>query len=88
MLAGNEDAARIAADELESAAARGSIRLRNRDRAYLYLGLGRTDRALSALEQALEERDPSLMWITVDPRVDGLRKDPRFESIIRKLKID
>jgi eukaryotic-like serine/threonine-protein kinase len=86
--AGHRDAANAGAEALRAEAARGTIRLRSRDRAYLELGLGRTDNALAAFADALGERDPSLLWVTVDPRVDVLRNDPRFQAIIKGLEID
>lgn len=86
-LAGHAEEAAAAAATLEAAAANGTIRLRHRDRAYMELGLGRIDRAIQAFAAALEERDPALVWITVDPRVDGLRSDARFQTIIRTLQI-
>lgn len=87
-LAGHAEEAAADAAKLDAAAANGSIRLRHRDRAYMELGMGRIEAALRAFEAALEERDPALVWITVDPRVDGLRSHPRFQRIIQTLQID
>jgi eukaryotic-like serine/threonine-protein kinase len=87
-LAGQRDAALAAAGDLDAAVARREVQLRDRYRAYLELGLGRSDRALEAFEGALKDRDPSLVWIAVDPRVDGLRGDPRFDQIVRALGLD
>lgn len=44
-------------------------------------------RAISFYEQAIEhDRDgSSLCWIKVDPMLDPLRGDPRFESIVQKV---
>ena len=79
-LAGHRAEAERAAEELER-----STRLRWRDLAYLHLGLGRTERALQAFSAALDERDPALVWLTVDPRVDSLRDEPRFQAILERL---
>jgi hypothetical protein len=35
--------------------------------------------------QALDDRDPSLVWLGVDPRVDSLRKDSRFGAMLRTI---
>jgi hypothetical protein len=46
------------------------------------LALGDRDGAIADFERALDERDWSLVWLTVDPRVDSLRGNPRFEAIL------
>jgi serine/threonine-protein kinase len=84
-LSGETADARAANDELERAASAGSIRLHPRDRALLALGFGRTSDALDAFALAFAERDPSLVWLGVDPRVDPLRAEPRFVSLLQSL---
>jgi serine/threonine-protein kinase len=53
--------------------------------AEIYAGLGDKDRAIAALEHAWSVRDPGLFNVRVDPLLDPLRGDPRFEAIIRKM---
>ena len=53
--------------------------------ALIYTGLGDNDRAMDLLNQAYEERAERLVWIKVDPRFDGLRKDPRFEELLNRI---
>jgi DNA-binding winged helix-turn-helix (wHTH) protein/TolB-like protein/Flp pilus assembly protein TadD len=53
--------------------------------AMVYHGLGRTDDALAALEDAAERRDVRLMLINVEHKWDGLRDNPRFLVILHKL---
>jgi serine/threonine-protein kinase len=84
-LAGDQDEARQAATELENAGRQGTLRVRPRDLAYLYLGFGRLAAALDAFESAFDERDPTLVWLPVDPRVDALRREPRFAAMLQKL---
>jgi hypothetical protein len=50
-------------------------------RAYSYLG----DRpnALRWLEQAVEERDPRVVYVKVDPVFASLRSEPRFTQLVR-----
>jgi serine/threonine-protein kinase len=86
-LAGHQREAHEAAGELERAGANGSLRVRSRDLAYLYLGLGRTAAALDAFEAAFDERDPSLVWLPVEPRVDILKQEPRFQALLQKLAL-
>ena len=87
-LAGHVDDARAAAAALEKAGRDGTVRLRPRDLAYLYVALGRTGEALDQFERALDERDPAMVWLTVAPRVDPLRQEPRFQNMIRKIGLD
>ncbi len=55
-------------------------------RALLYLSLDNKDEALRWLEQDLKERDGSnISWIKVDPLLDSLHGDPRFEALVQKV---
>jgi TolB-like protein/Tfp pilus assembly protein PilF len=55
-------------------------------RALLYLSLNNKDEALRWLEQGYEERDGSnISWIKVDPLLDSLHGDPRFEALVQKV---
>jgi tetratricopeptide (TPR) repeat protein len=53
--------------------------------AYAYLGLGDKDQALTYLEQAYEEQDPALFFLKVDPFLDSLRSEPRFQALMRRV---
>src|SRR6059058_948183 len=55
-------------------------------RALLYLSLNNKDEAVRWLEQDLKERDGSnISWIKVDPLLDSLHGDPRFEALVQKV---
>ena len=55
-------------------------------RTLLYLSLNNKDEALRWLEQDFEERDGSnICWIKVDPLLDPLHGDPRFEALVQKV---
>jgi serine/threonine-protein kinase len=55
-------------------------------RALLYLALNNKEEALRWLEQGFEDRDGSnIGWIKVDPLLDPLRGDPRFEALVQKV---
>jgi tetratricopeptide (TPR) repeat protein len=83
--AGETAAANTEWAALEEQARTGVIRLTNRDRAYVKLAQGDLDGACEYFERALDERDWSLLWLTVDPRVDALRGKPRFEAILKHI---
>jgi tetratricopeptide (TPR) repeat protein len=44
--------------------------------------------ALDWLERAYGQRDGTLVWIKVHPRLDGLRGEPRFRELLRKMRLD
>lgn len=84
-LSGDIDGARRHLQELEQAASNGLVQLTARDRGYLRLAFGDRENALRAFARAIDERDPSMVWLGVDPRVDVLRGDPRFEAMLTQL---
>ena len=47
--------------------------------------LGQYDEALVALEQEYESRHPNLHWVNCVPSYDGLRSDPRFQDLLRRM---
>jgi len=49
---------------------------------------GANAQALDWLERAHEQRDGTLVWIKVHPRMDGLRAEPRFRELLAKMKLD
>jgi hypothetical protein len=52
----------------------------------IYLGLGDLDRTFEWLEKAYEERSGFLGFIRVEPMLDALRGDPRFKTLVEKIK--
>jgi len=55
------------------------------DIAVIYIGLGRKDQAVEVLENAYQERSEWLRYVKVDPRLDPLRGDPRFEKLANQV---
>ena len=55
------------------------------DIALIHVGLGDTERAMQWLERAYRERSDGLVFLKVDPRLNGLQSDPRFASLRRRL---
>jgi tetratricopeptide (TPR) repeat protein len=47
--------------------------------------LGRKDEAIAALERAWRARDSGLTTLLVDPLLDPLRDDPRFDAIVKRI---
>ena len=55
------------------------------DIALIYTGLGDRNSAFQWLEKAYGDRTEFLGWIKVDQRLDGLRPDPRFSELMRRV---
>jgi TolB-like protein/Flp pilus assembly protein TadD len=55
------------------------------DVAVVYAGLGDKDQALAWLERAYQVHNSWLALVQVDPRYDGLRSDPRFQDLLRRM---
>jgi hypothetical protein len=51
----------------------------------VYAGLGETDQALDLLEEAYDQRLPSMVNLKVDPSLDSLRSNPRFQNLLRRI---
>jgi serine/threonine protein kinase/Flp pilus assembly protein TadD len=55
------------------------------DVAMVYAGLGERDQALAWLERAYQERSSFMIALKVDPQLDSLRSDPRFQDLVRRM---
>jgi tetratricopeptide (TPR) repeat protein len=53
--------------------------------AQFLAALGDPDGAIRALESAFEEHMPYLPWINSYPDFDGMRGDPRFQGLLRRV---
>jgi tetratricopeptide (TPR) repeat protein len=54
--------------------------------ALIHIGLREHDRALQWLEKAYEDRSRHMRVLQVDPWLDPLRSDPRFQELVRRMK--
>jgi tetratricopeptide (TPR) repeat protein len=53
--------------------------------AGIHVGLGENDQALEYLEKAYEEHSNWLIYLHIDPSMDGLRDDRRFQDLLRRV---
>jgi tetratricopeptide (TPR) repeat protein len=53
--------------------------------ATAYVSLGRRDQAFDWLQKALEDYDEWIDCLNIDPALDTLRSDPRFEDLVRHI---
>jgi serine/threonine protein kinase/tetratricopeptide (TPR) repeat protein len=53
--------------------------------AGIHIGLGENDRAVEYLEKSYEEHSHWLIYLHIDPSMDDLRNDPRFQNLLRRV---
>jgi len=51
----------------------------------LCASLGKGEEALDGLETAYRRHDPLMVCMKTDPRLDGLRSDPRFQDLLQRM---
>jgi DNA-binding winged helix-turn-helix (wHTH) protein/TolB-like protein/tetratricopeptide (TPR) repeat protein len=56
-------------------------------RAGIYALLGDKDPAFEWLEKGIEEHDPEMSKLKIEPAYDNLRSDPRFVKILQRLNL-
>jgi TolB-like protein/DNA-binding winged helix-turn-helix (wHTH) protein/Flp pilus assembly protein TadD len=52
--------------------------------ALIYAGLGETDAVFTWLDRAVQVRDVHVIFLTVDPKWDTYRGDPRFAALVER----
>jgi serine/threonine-protein kinase len=83
--AGKKDAARDTLGQLEELA--GQRHVAPFDFATIHASLGEKDRALDWLDRAYVERSYLMPSLGVFPIFDGLRSEPRFQELLRRLQL-
>jgi tetratricopeptide (TPR) repeat protein len=53
--------------------------------AGIYIGLGENTLALDCLEQSYEEHSHWLIYLHIDPTMDDLRSEPRFQDLLKRV---
>ena len=53
--------------------------------AIIYAELQQLEETISWIERAYQERSPWMVYLNTDPRYDGLRSDPRFCDLLRRM---
>jgi tetratricopeptide (TPR) repeat protein len=83
-MAGRRDRARELLEELENKSGFGA-NVSRYELAIVYAGLGEDGRALAELEGALEERTWQVVNMGIDPMLNPLRGDPRFQDLLLRV---
>ena len=55
--------------------------------ALIYVALNQKDSAFQWLEQAYQDRDENFIHLKVDPRLDPIRSDSRFQSLMGRINL-
>jgi serine/threonine-protein kinase len=55
--------------------------------AYVHAGLGEKDEALAWLDRAFEENACALVSLNIDPLLDSLREDSRFQKLLQRVRL-
>ena len=55
--------------------------------ALIHAGLGQNDLAFEWLDRAFEERSSWLASLKIEPLLDSLRSDPRFNDLVRRMNL-
>jgi serine/threonine protein kinase/Tfp pilus assembly protein PilF len=55
--------------------------------AGIHIGLGEIDRAMECLEKSYEEHSHWLIYLHMDPSMDALREDRRFQDLLRHVDL-
>jgi serine/threonine protein kinase/Flp pilus assembly protein TadD len=57
-------------------------------RALVWMGLGEKNEALENLEKAYLERESLMAFLKVQPLLDSVRSEPRFQALLKKMRLD
>jgi len=65
---------------------KGALEPDKLETAVIYYSLGGKDQAIAVLRKAVDSHS-TMPFVFVDPRLDPLRSDPRFQELLRRAKI-
>jgi serine/threonine protein kinase/Flp pilus assembly protein TadD len=72
-------------DRLVNEATTGRTDFSPYDMATIHSAQHDADGAVQWLEKAIEQRSVDVVWIRVDPRLDGARADPAFQRVVAQM---
>src|SRR6266404_383910 len=84
-LSGKQSEARAALAELEKHSTGQYVP--PYDIALVYCGLNETDEAFKWLEKAYADHSTEMIYFKVDPMLEPLRSDPRYQVILRRMRL-
>ena len=85
-IAGKQGEAKAAIEKLMQVTA-GKTYVSSYGVSLIYVALGDKDSAFQWLERAYQERDENFIHLKVDPRLDPIRSDSRFQELLRRVNL-
>lgn len=55
--------------------------------AQIYVGLGEKEQAIKWFNKAYEERSNMMMTLKVEPTLDSLRSEPKFQELVHRVGV-
>jgi hypothetical protein len=86
-IAGQQENAQEMLQALQQKRERGAW-VPNYELALIHAGLGNRGEALTLLHESLREKEPWLVFLSVDPRLNSLRSVPKFTNLVRRVFFD
>jgi len=83
---GQRDEAQKLLDELKALAKQKYVP--SYDIALIYVGLGENDQAFEWLQKAEDEHSGWMVYSKLEPRLESLSKDPRYDAMLHRLGLD
>lgn len=71
--------------QMEERAKRETVK--HTEMATLYARLGNKDRAFASLKNAVDEHDPWICQLRIEPQYDSLRSDPRYLKLLQRMNM-
>jgi serine/threonine-protein kinase len=54
--------------------------------ALVHTALGNRDRAFLWLAKGVDARDPQMIWLRVEPQLESIHADPRFQALFQRME--
>jgi adenylate cyclase len=83
--AGRHEEARRILSELKELTVRGYVRASVFGE--IYLALGEIDNAWGWFQKAIEDQDPAMITVGIDPFFDSVRNDVRYGELLRRMRL-